>query len=61
MGFASFKVDNRIEDYKMFGGSRVKYKFCSLLLNYLSKLEGLMVDAAEKYGIVPPHRYAHTK
>ena len=61
MGFASFKVDNRIEDYKMFGGSRVKYKFCSMLLNYLTKLEGLMVDAAEKYGFVPPHRYAHTK
>lgn len=20
-----------------------------------------MVDAAEKYGFVPPHRYAHTK
>lgn len=41
MGFASFKVDNRIEDYKMFGGSRVKYKFCSMLLNYLTKLEDL--------------------
>ena len=61
LGFASFKVDNRIEDYKMFGGSRVKYKFCSMLHNYLTKLEGLMVDAAEKYGFVPPHRYAHTK
>ncbi len=61
MGFASFKVDNRIEDYKLFGGSKIKYKFCKMLLNYLTKLEGLMIDAAEKYGFVPPHRYAHTK
>ncbi len=61
MGFASFKVDNRIEDYKLFGGSKIKYKFCKMLLNYLTKLEGLMIDAAEKYGFVSPHRYAHTK
>ena len=54
MGFASFKVDNRIEDYKMFGGSNLKYKVCKLLLNYITKLEGLMIDAAKKYGFVPP-------
>ncbi len=61
MGFASFKVDNRIEDYKLFGGSTVKYRLCKMLLNYLTKLEGLMYDAAVKYNFVPPHRYAHTK
>ena len=61
MGFASFKVDNRIEDCKMFGGSTVKYKFCQILLNYITKLETLMIEAAEKYGFIPPHKYAHTK
>ncbi len=61
MGFASFKVDNRIEDIKMFGGSRIKYQFCQILLNYITKLEGLMIEAAKKYGFVPPHEYAHTK
>lgn len=61
MGFAAFKVDNRIEDIKMFGGSKLKYQFCQMLLNYILKLEGLMVDAAKKYGFVPPHQYLHTK
>lgn len=61
MGFASFKVDNRIEDVKMFGGSSLKLKFCQVLLNYLTKLERLMIEAAEKYNFVPPHEYAHTK
>ncbi len=61
MGFAAFKVDNRIEDYKLFGGNRLKYRFCKMLLNYVTKLEGLMIEAAEKYGFVPPHKYAHTK
>lgn len=61
MGFASFKVDNRIEDIKMFGGNGVKFKVVQMLLNYLTKLEGLMIEAAKKYGFVPPHEYAHTK
>ena len=61
MGFASFKIDNRLEDIKMFGGSSVKYKVCKILFNYITKLEGLMIDAAKEYGFVPPHEYAHTK
>ena len=61
MGFASFKVDNRIEDYKMFGGSRIKYEFCKRLLDYLTSLETLMIESAERFNFVPPHKYAHTK
>ena len=61
MGFASFKVDNRIEDYKMFGGNRVKYEFCKMLLDYVTKLETLMIESAERFNFVPPHKYAHTK
>lgn len=61
MGFASFKVDNRLEDIKMFGGNGMKFKIVQMLLNYLTKLEGLMIEAAKKYGFVPPHEYAHTK
>ncbi len=61
MGFAAFKVDNRIEDYKMFGGSRVKYEFCKMLLDYVTKLETLMVESALRFNFVPPHQYAHTK
>ncbi len=61
MGFAAFKVDNRIEDIKMFGGSKVKYQFCKFLFDYLTKVERIMIEAAQKYGFVPPHEYAHTK
>ncbi len=61
MGFASFKVDNRIEDIKMFGGNGLKLKACQMLLNYLTSLETLMIEAAKKYGFVPPHQYSHTK
>ena len=61
MGFACFKVDNRIEDYKMFGGNRIKYEFCKRLLDYLTGLEKVMIEAAERFHFVPPHRYAHTK
>ena len=60
MGFASFKVDNRIEDYKMFGGSRLKYECCKKLLDYVTSLETLMVESAERFHFVPPPRYAHT-
>lgn len=60
-GFASFKVDNRLEDYKMFGGSRLKYEFCKVLLDYITKLETLMIESAKRFNFVPPHEYAHTK
>lgn len=61
MGFAAFKVDNRIEDIKMFGGNSIKLKVCRMLLNYVKKVERLMIEAAKKYGFEPPHEYAHTK
>ena len=61
MGFAAFKVDNRIEDIKMFGGNQIKLRVCQMLLNYVKKVERLMIEAAKKYGFEPPHEYAHTK
>ena len=61
MGFALFKVDNRLEDYKLFGGNRLKYEFCKALLDYITKLETLMVESAKRFDFVPPHQYAHTK
>ncbi len=61
MGFAAFKVDNRIEDYKMFGGNRIKYEFCKMLLDYVTKLETIMVESAKRFNFVPPQQYSHTK
>ena len=51
-----------LEQYaKMFGGNRLKYEFCKALLDYVTKLETLMVEAAKRFNFVPPHQYAHTK
>ena len=61
MGFAMFKVDNRIEDIKLYGGSRAKLKVCNILFNYLTKLEAILIKYTKKYGFTPPGEYAHIK
>ena len=37
LGFLMFKVDARIQDFLIYGGSRVKYLVATKLLNYLEK------------------------
>ncbi|NLZ35938.1 MAG: 2-hydroxyglutaryl-CoA dehydratase [Clostridiales bacterium] len=49
MGFILFKVDNRIEDYKLYGGSFLKYKVANLLLNYLNKIQQILIDSVSEY------------
>ncbi len=61
MGFAAFKIDNRIEDIKLYGGSKAKKKVCELMLDYVSKTEDMMIASITKYGFQPPSKYAHTK
>ncbi|MGN1050810.1 MAG: 2-hydroxyglutaryl-CoA dehydratase, partial [Acutalibacteraceae bacterium] len=61
MGFAAFKVDNRIEDINLYGGNPLKKKLCEFLLSYISKMEDEMIYATAKYGFNPPSKYSHTK
>lgn len=61
MGFALFKVDNRLEDIKLYGGSRAKFQVCTILFNYLVKLEAMMIKYTKKYGFTPPGKYSHIK
>ena len=62
LAFAMFKVDNRLEDIKLYGGNRLKYFVCNLLMKYCESMEGLMIDAVKPYPqFTPPGRYAHTK
>ncbi len=61
MGFALFKVDNRLEDIKLYGGSKAKFQVCSILFNYLVKLEAMMIKQTKKYGFTPPGKYSHIK
>ena len=61
-GFFLFKVDNRLEDIKLYGGSRLKFAFVSWLYNFLEKMEGYLVDAlsaSSRYHT--PARYRHVK
>lgn len=39
MGFLLFKVDNRLEDIRLYGGNRAKYKIIELLYNYFTSIE----------------------
>ena len=62
MGFMLFKVDNRLEDIKLYGGSKIKYKVVEILMNYLTKMERMLIDAVKKYPcFTPPGSYQHTK
>jgi predicted nucleotide-binding protein (sugar kinase/HSP70/actin superfamily) len=61
MGFALFKVDNRLEDIKLYGGSKAKFQVCTILFNYLVKLEAMLIKYTKKYGFNPPGKYSHIK
>ncbi|HHV32973.1 2-hydroxyglutaryl-CoA dehydratase [Caproiciproducens sp. LBM24188] len=62
MNFALFKVDNRLEDIKLYGGNPAKYAVCNLLMNYLLKLQNILIDAVKSEPkFLPPCPYAHTK
>lgn len=47
MGFALFKVDNRLEDIKLYGGSKIKYKVIKVLYDYLESMETMMIEATK--------------
>lgn len=49
MGFMLFKVDNRMEDIKLYGGSRLKFAVVKALFNYLTKIEAVIIDVLSRY------------
>lgn len=62
MGFMLFKVDNRLEDIKLYGGSFAKKLVCTILFNFFKKFEKAMIDAFSRYPqFTPPMPYEHTK
>lgn len=61
MGFALFKVDNRLEDIRLYGGSKLKKKFCQIIFDYLVELEDMTIRYTKKYGFNPPGKYSHIK
>lgn len=62
MGFMLFKVDNRLEDIALYGGSGMKKRVVGLLMNYLVKIEAEFIAAVKEQGSFrAPAPYAHLK
>lgn len=62
MSFILFKVDNRMEDIKLYGGSKAKYAVCKVLFNYLAGMEKFMIDILTEQGVFKaPTAYDHLK
>ena len=62
MNFALFKVDNRLDDIKLYGGNPFKYFFVNILMNYLIKMQNILIDAVKSEPrYLAPTPYAHTK
>ena len=49
LGFAFFKVDNRIEDIKLYGGNPLKLGVCNVLMDILGKNEKMMLDCMAEF------------
>ena len=61
MQFMLFKVDNRLEDIKLYGGSKAKYNVIKILFDYLTVFETYLVEALEGTDFVKPGTYRHLK
>ena len=62
LNFALFKVDNRLEDHKLYGGNLLKYSVVSILMNLLLKMEKEFLEALKPYPqFVAPSSYYHLK
>ena len=62
LGFMIFKVDNRIEDIGLYGGSAAKKKAVSFLKWFFSRFEQDLIDAVKAYPqFVAPSPYDHLK
>ena len=62
LSFALFKVDNRLEDIKLYGGNIIKKRFVTMLMKYIEGLEDKLITAVKKYNkFVPPTPYRELK
>lgn len=62
MGFALFKVDNRLDDIRLYGGNPIKHFFVQKLMNYLLKMQDTLIEAVKtEPRYLAPTPYAHTK
>ncbi len=62
LNFALFKVDNRLEDIKLYGGNPAKFAIVTALMDYLLKMQNILIEAVKtEPRFLPPTTYAKTK
>ena len=62
MNFVLFKVDNRLEDIKLYGGSKAKYRIIKLLFDYLTDMQDIITEAIQTQPqFEVPGDYEHIK
>lgn len=62
LSFLLFKVDNRLEDCKLYGGNIIKERFVMMLIKYFTNLETQLINAVKKYNkFLPPTPYQESK
>lgn len=61
-GFVLFKLDNRIEDIKLYGGSGAKMALLKFFLNFFSGIEDKLISVIHETGkFIAPFPYAKLK
>ncbi len=62
VGFMIFKVDNRLEDIELYGGSSAKKQLCTMLKWYFTKFERDLIESVKKFPqFTAPAIYSHLK
>lgn len=62
LGFLLFKIDNRIEDIKLYGGNHAKSFVAAALMKYIEKIESILIAAIKRNPrFTAPATYQHTK
>ena len=62
LGFMLFKLNNRIDDIKLYGGNIIKLYLCKFIMRYLLRLEKIYIDAVNKHScFLPLKGYMHTR
>ena len=62
LSFMIFKVDNRLEDIRLYGGSQAKKQVCTLLKWYFTKYETNLIAAVKQFPqFTAPAPYSHLK
>lgn len=51
LGFLMFKIDARIQDIHLYGGSRIKLAVATWLLNYFKKVEKAFMECIDRYPV----------